>query len=106
RGQNLPRLLEKTLLIMKLTVLLMTIALLQVRAAGHAQTVTLSKQNISLSRLFKEIGKQTGYTFLYTEEQLSHARTVNLDVKSMPLEEALDLCFRNQPLAYAITDKI
>ncbi|MFD2887196.1 TonB-dependent receptor [Chitinophaga cymbidii] len=91
---------------MKLTVLLMTIVLLQVRAAGHAQTVTLSKQNISLARLFKEIGKQTGYTFLYTEEQLSHARTVNLDVKSMPLEEALDLCFRNQPLTYAITDKI
>lgn len=91
---------------MKLTVLLMTIALLQVRAAGHAQTVTLSKQNISLDKVFKEIGKQTGYTFLYTEEQLSHARTINLDVKSMPLEEALELCFRNQPLTYAIADKI
>lgn len=91
---------------MKLTVLLMTIAMLQVRAAGHAQTVTLSKQNISLDKVFREIGKQTGYTFLYTEEQLSHARTVNLNVKSMPLEEALDLCFRNQPLTYAIADKI
>lgn len=91
---------------MKLTVLLMTISLLQVYAAGRAQTVTLSKQNISLDKVFAEIGKQTGYTFLYTDEQLSHARTISLNVKGMPLQEALDLCFRNQPLTYAITDRI
>jgi TonB-linked SusC/RagA family outer membrane protein len=105
RGLYFPRLLKKTLLIMKLTVLLMTIAMLQVRAAGYAQTVTLSQRNVSLEKVFREIRRQTGYTFLYTDEQLFHGRTVTVQVKDATIREVLDLCFRNQPFTYIIEDK-
>ncbi len=91
---------------MKLTVLLMTITLLQVHAAGYAQTVTLSQRNISLDKVFKEIRKQTGYAFLYTDEQLLQGRRVSLDLKGVPLQQALDACFQDQPLTYSITDKV
>ncbi|TWI91162.1 TonB-dependent receptor [Chitinophaga japonensis] len=91
---------------MKLTALLITIAFLQVHAGGHAQTVTLSRQHSSLERIFKEIRKQTGYYFLYTDEQLSGAARVTLDVKDAPLSEVLELCFRNQPLTYTIDNRI
>lgn len=104
--KRIPRLSAKTVLIMKLTALLITIAFLQVHAAGHAQTVTLSRQQTSLEEIFKEIRKQTGYYFLYTDEQLSGAGKVTLEVKNVPLQHALDLCFRNQPLTYTIDNKI
>ena len=90
---------------MKLTVLLMMIALFQARAGGIAQTVTLSLRNSPLDRVFKEIRKQTGYTFLYTDEQLSGAKMVTLQVKDQPLDKVLDQCFRTQPLIYDISDK-
>jgi TonB-linked SusC/RagA family outer membrane protein len=104
--QRIPRLSAKTVLIMKLTALLITIAFLQVHAAGHAQTVTLSRQHTSLEKIFKEIRKQTGYYFLYTDEQLSDAGKVTLEVKNAPLQQVLEMCFHNQPLTYTIDDKI
>jgi TonB-linked SusC/RagA family outer membrane protein len=100
------RLLAKSLLIMKLTVLLMTIGMLQLHAAGTAQTITLSLRNTPLGKVFSEIRKQTGYTFLYTDEQLSTAKAVTLQVQNAPLDKVLEQCFRDQPLTYTVSDKI
>ncbi len=91
---------------MKLTVLLMTIALLQVHAAGYSQTVTINQRNSSLDKIFQEIRKQTGYTFLYTDEQLLQGRKVSLQLKNASLEQVLEACFQDQPLTYAISDKM
>ena len=100
-----PRLPAKLFLIMKLTILLMLIAMLQARAAGLAQTVTLSFRDTPLSKVFSEIKKQTGYTFWYTDEQLVNAKKVTLQVQNMSLDHVLELCFRDQPLTYTVSDK-
>lgn len=90
---------------MKLTMLFLTIAMLQVQAAGLAQTVTISLRNAPLNKVFTEIRKQTGYHFLYTDEQLSTARKVTLQVREASLQEVLDQCFSDQPLTYSVNDK-
>ncbi|QJB38366.1 TonB-dependent receptor [Chitinophaga oryzae] len=91
---------------MKLTVLLLTVALLQVHAAGYSQTVTISRSNTPLDKIFREIRKQTGYTFLYTDEQMLQERKVSLQLKDASLKEALEACFRGLPFSYSISDKI
>ncbi|HEU4553987.1 MAG TPA: TonB-dependent receptor [Chitinophaga sp.] len=91
---------------MKLTVLLMTITLMQVHAAGYAQTVTLSQRNIPLDQAFKEIRRQTGYAFLYTDEQLQQLPKISLELKDASLKTALDACFQGLPLTYSISDRI
>lgn len=88
---------------MKFTVLLMTIAMLQVHAAGYGQTVSLAHRKVPLQKVFTDIRKQTGFTFLYTDEQLSNARDISVQARNIPLKEALDMCFRDQPLTYSIT---
>jgi TonB-linked SusC/RagA family outer membrane protein len=100
--KHFPRLFVKTFLIMKLTLFLITMAMLQAHAASFAQTVTLAHRNARLEKVFNDIRKQTGYTFLYTDEQLSHAKEISVQVKDIPLKDALDLCFRNQQLSYSI----
>lgn len=90
---------------MKLIVLLMTTALLEVHASGFAQTVSISARSTSLQKVFREIRKQTGYTFLYTDEQLFHSHAFSIELKDVPLREALDQCFENQPLLYTIENK-
>jgi TonB-dependent starch-binding outer membrane protein SusC len=106
--RNLPkrRLLVKTLLIMKMTAVLLLIASLQVFAKGNAQQVTLSEQNSSLQKVFKEIRRQTGYQFFYNTNLLDKARKVSITLKDAPLTAALDQLFTNQPLDYRIVDKI
>lgn len=94
-----------TLLTMKLLILLMTAACLQVSANGYGQTVTLSLENAPLEKAFKEIKKQTGYSFVYTRVQLKNTQPVTCRITNGALKDALEQCFRNQPLSFLIEDK-
>ncbi|MHB1178989.1 MAG: STN domain-containing protein, partial [Daejeonella sp.] len=88
--------------IMKLTALLLTLGCLQVNATAYSQRVTLSERHVPIEKVFKEIRKQTGYLFLYTNELLQQAGRVSIQVTDVPLEEVLELCFEGQPVRYAI----
>ena len=96
------RALTKTLLCMKLTALFLLVFILKVGARGYAQTVTLSENHTPLSTVFREIKKQTGYSFFFDESWIKEARTVTIEVKGASLATVLDLCFQNQPLTYTI----
>src|SRR6202000_2428067 len=76
-------------LTMKLTMLLMTAALLQVHASTSAQTATMSGRKVELTTVFAAIKKQTGYVAFYGRGVLSNAPVVSYSVKDMPLEEFL-----------------
>jgi TonB-dependent starch-binding outer membrane protein SusC len=96
---------KKTLRIMKLTAILLTITLLQVHAAGHSQTVTFSGNNMQLEKVFTVIKQQTGYMFLYTADVIKDAKKVSLHVKDATLEEVLALALKDQQLGYHIANK-
>lgn len=89
---------------MKLLILFTTVACLQVSANGYGQPVSLSLSNAPLEQAFKEIKKQTGFSFVYTRDQLKNTSPVNCQLKNAELREALDICFRNQPLSFVIED--
>jgi len=86
----------------KLTAVLLVTACLQVSAKGYSQKVTLSESDVSLTKVFKEIRKQTGFLFFYSDELLQQARKVSIHVKAAPLQAVLDSCFRDQPLGFEI----
>lgn len=96
------RLLIKTLWFMKITTILLFATCLQASAKGHSQNVTLDVKNAPLERVFKEVKKQTGYSFIYTVELLEHSTNVSIHVKNASLKDVLDNCFKNQPLDYSI----
>ena len=90
------------LLKMKLTFLLMTLAFLQVQAKSYSQQISMSKQNANMEDVFVEIMKQTNSQFIYSPEMLLAAKPVSIDLTNATLEEALELCFEDQPLTYVI----
>ena len=94
----------KHLLVMKLTLLLLTATFLQVSAATYAQRVTLKVKKATIKEVFEKIQAQTNYDFLYNAEDLKGAHFVTLKLDDMPLKQALDICFSDQPLAYSITN--
>lgn len=94
--------LHQSLLVMKLTIVMLTAVLLRVHAGAFSQNVTLSGSNMTLKNVFSEIKKQTGYTFFYTFEQLKNARPVTLKVTGSSLPDVLQLCFAEEPLSYYI----
>lgn len=97
---------RRILLVMRLTSFLMLVGLLQVKAEGVAQQkVTLSQKDAPMEHIFKDIRRQTGYNFLYSNRALRQAAPVSIDVKDVSLKEALDESLKNQPLTYHIINK-
>ncbi|WP_436490656.1 TonB-dependent receptor [Chitinophaga sp. ARDCPP14] len=70
-----------------------------------AQKVSMNMKSGSLEKAFREIEKQTGYSFIYGKNQLSQAAPVNIDVKDQELADVLKLLFNNQPFAYSLSGK-
>jgi len=95
----------KTMLVMKLTAILLLIGCLQVSAAGLAQKVSISTDNAPLKKVFKEIKRQTGYTFFYSSQLLENAHNVTLSANDVDLRNVLDECFKDQPLVYNIVNR-
>ena len=97
-----PYCIHKLLLVMKLTLILLTATLLQVSAATYAQKITLKVKGATIKEVFEKIQAQTSYDFLYNADDLKASKPITLNVKNTSLKDALDDCFKNQPLSYTI----
>ena len=91
--------------IVKLSVLLIILACLHVHAASYSQKITLSGNNLALVKVFDILKKQSGYTFFYDDALLRQTSAVNINVRNIALEKALDLCLAGQSLTYSIVGK-
>jgi TonB-linked SusC/RagA family outer membrane protein len=95
----------KLLLVMKLTSILLLISALHLSAASFSQTVSISRKNTSLETVFKDIKAQTGYLFFYNENVDTRKNNITVDLKNVSLEQALDVCLKDQHLVYDIVNK-
>src|ERR1700761_5420951 len=95
----------KTLLVMKLSVLLLTAAFFQVHASGVAQSVSLTGKGIPLKKVFSVVEKQTGYFFFYNRDLLKDAHPVSVAAVNQPLTEFLTTVFGDQPLSFRLDGK-
>jgi len=90
----------KTLRIMRLTAFLLMMTALHVGATAYSQKVTLAGKNIPIDKVLRMISQQTGYEFVYDPALVENLPVITIDVKDVPLEEALDLCFRGKGFKY------
>ena len=96
----------KTLRIMKVTAILLLAACLHVTARSFSQNVTISAKKATLEKVIRDVRSQTGLSFMLDVQLLRKSRPVDLNIKDVPLQEALNLLFRAQPLGYRIVDGV
>src|SRR6185312_7676601 len=92
----------KTWMIMKLTIALLLFFTFQVNAKSHAKTVTIVKNNIHLSKVFRDIERQTGYLFFYDKAVINNRDPIDVSIKDASLSQALAACLKGQQLTYSI----
>lgn len=95
----------KSLLVMKLTFFLLTVALLQVSARGLSQNISFNGKDVALEKVFAAVESQTDYVFLYKEAVLSVAKPVTISAREIDLQAFLNRLFEHQSLTYKIIDK-
>jgi hypothetical protein len=101
-GQNL----TKTVLVCTGFLVFLTLFCPQLtKAENDRGGITIRHQNVPIEKVFQSIEKQSGYRFFYNETLLQGAGKVTLNLQNVSLQEALEACFRNQPLSYAIVEK-
>ncbi|MEJ7587252.1 MAG: TonB-dependent receptor [Ferruginibacter sp.] len=79
---------------------------LNTQAKSNLQKITLSQKDVPLRKVFREISKQTGYTFVYTRSLLQKGKNVTLETTNASLDYVLGECFKGQMLTYTILNKL
>lgn len=100
-----PGTINQILLVMKLTMLLITIAVMSVNANVTAQNVSISGKELKLEQVFAAIKQQTSYVVFTSRRDLAGMKPVSLHAVDMPIRELLDLVLDGTSLEYTITDK-
>ncbi|SDS33730.1 TonB-linked outer membrane protein, SusC/RagA family [Mucilaginibacter mallensis] len=94
----------KLFLVMKLTVVFLIMAFMQVYAKSYSQQINLNERNASLEKVLHSIEKQTGYVFLYTNQGIKET-IVTVNVTNGSIDETLKACLNNTAIAFKIVDK-
>jgi TonB-linked SusC/RagA family outer membrane protein len=95
----------KFLIVLKLTTILLLISALHLSAASYSQSVTISRKSATLETVLKDIKKQTGFLFFYNGKVNITSKTMDVELRNVPLTEALNSCLANYDLIYSIVDK-
>src|SRR5690606_6409990 len=102
---TIPYCFRHILLKMKLTALLVVLAMLQVHASSFAQKITLKAKNATLKEIVAKIRQQADYDFLYNNRVAQELQPITVDMRNKDIREVLDACFANQSLDYNIRGK-
>lgn len=89
---------------MKLTGIMLIVISLQVSGAAFTQSVSINYTRVSVKRVLREIIRQTGISIVYRETQLEKLDKVSIHVKDVSIQEALNLCLKDQPITYKLVD--
>ncbi|CAG5068433.1 TonB-dependent receptor P3 [Dyadobacter sp. CECT 9623] len=105
-GELRPR---KLLRIMKLTILLLWVAMMSVHATGYSQKsrMDVKIRNGNLNTLFQEIQDKTEYRIFYGDDLFTGKpeKTINLDLKNETVPAILNKALKGSGLAYKIIGK-
>lgn len=96
------RYVTKTLLVMRLTTIFLTVSILHVAAKGVSQTISFSGKDVPLKTIFTAIEKQTGYVVMYDAHVLQEAKNVTVDAQRVDLQDFMHDVLKDQPLDFTI----
>lgn len=100
-----PRLVRQTILVMKLTLILLTAAICTASANVLSQTVTYTSNSATVEEVIAAVKKQTGYVFFYQKKTIKDARKINITARDLPVQDFLALAFKGQPFSWSIENQ-
>jgi TonB-linked SusC/RagA family outer membrane protein len=91
---------------MKLTILLMIIGFMQIKAEGYGQLVSLNVKKANLIEIIADLREQSNVDFLYNTITVKDFKPVTINLNNKDITTILDACFNGQPFTYKLTNKV
>ena len=103
KGFPLPKLGLK----MKLTFILFIVSFFQIQANSYSQRtkITLSLDDVEITKVFKEIEARSDFKILYKTEDVINERKVSINVERTSIDDILNMIFKKSILKYKVIDK-
>ena len=98
-----------TKLLMIAVLLLVPVSSARMMAAARSfdqSLVTLKAKDASLGDVLWEIHKQTDFTFIYSTDDIERVVLTSLDLRDVPLQEALKACLGSNGLTYTVRGEV
>jgi TonB-linked SusC/RagA family outer membrane protein len=89
---------------MRLTVILIMVAFLQVSAGSFAQQVSINVKDTPLREVLSQLTRQTGYNFICDANIISGSASVTIRFKNTALQKVLEACFSSQNVEMVFGD--
>ncbi len=98
---------QKTWLVMRLTIFLLFVFILQASASVYSQQTKLNLKliDVTLEEVFQAIQNQTDYDFFYRTDQIPYEKKVSIDYINAPVEKILDKVLEGSNLGYHVLDR-
>ena len=96
----------KYLIVMKLIVLLVISFIFNASAHVLAQKIDLQVENASFRSTLMDLGRKSGYSFIFKESDLKGTASVTIDVRKKDVLEILPVLFAGQPLEYVVSNRV
>src|SRR5690606_18523561 len=84
---------------MRSTALLIAVLLL-VHLSATSQTITFSGKDVAMKKVFQVVEEQTGHVISGERSILTSLKPVSLSVENIPVEQFLNLVFKDQGITY------
>ena len=93
--------------IMKITLILILVGVIQVSATTYAQEhrISVSVKNGTFYDVVSQIERQSEFMFFYKSEEIDGNQRINLNAKNKLVSEILDEITKNNNLTYKVTGK-
>lgn len=98
-------LVNRMLLIMKITIALLLIGAMHISAATLSQTITLDVKDVAIKQVFDEIHQQTNFGVIYNDQHVDARKKVTIVAKEMPLDLFLEKVLASHDMTYKIKEK-
>ena len=98
-------LVPKWMMKMKVVFILLVCSLVQVQAAVSARQskVSVELKNVTLEKVFQELERQTGYSFLYNHREVVTWKNVSISAENQGLEAVLKDLLPRLGMSFSLT---
>ncbi|WP_053975844.1 SusC/RagA family TonB-linked outer membrane protein [Mangrovimonas xylaniphaga] len=93
---------------MRISIILIFSAVFSINAATYSQSkqVSLNLNNVSFSKLFEEIRKQTDYSFFFNDEKINELDNISVNKTNISVKDLLDEVLVGTNLSYKLVDGV
>ena len=104
---NYKRVIRKKVWCRRVFLCLLVLGFISVAERAAAQVrLSMKMKNTTLKAVFEEITRQTGYEFVYSNNEIERVGKIDVVSKDRNVEEVLADCLKGTELWYKIEDKI